>query len=155
MPLMPYIDLRFNGRKKCEASSLRQQGTKIPVVRTSEHNGAFPTRLTKSRSIKEMLSLIGKSHPLRVFYLLFNCHAIRARPIRATCAHPELVPPTPREDFFHLQLGNRPKDSIRVDRSHGLQRTLQIRRLSPFGWVERLRPILIFRVRVPARRISR
>ena len=72
--------------RTCEAPPLRQQGTKFPAVRTSEHNGVFPTRLTKSRSIEEELSLIGNSHPLRAFYLI-NCHAIRARPIRATCAH--------------------------------------------------------------------
>ena len=84
---MPYIDLRFNGRKKCEASSLRQQGTKIPEVRTSEHIGAFPTRLTKNRPIEEELSLIGKSHAPCVPCLLFNYHAVHTRPIRATRAH--------------------------------------------------------------------
>ena len=59
------------------------------VRRTSEHNGAFPARPTKSRSIKKELSSIGKSHPLRVLMYLINCHAICARPIRATrtCAH--------------------------------------------------------------------
>ena len=58
-----------------------------PRVRTSEHNGAFPARPTKSRSIKKELSSIGKSHLLRVLMYLINCHAICARPIRATRAH--------------------------------------------------------------------
>ena len=104
--------------------------------------------------MEEELSLISKSHPPRVFYLLFNCHTVRAPPIRATRAHPELFNPTPREYFFHLQLGDRTKNGIRIDRSHVLERTLQIRRLSPVGWVERPRSILIFRVRVPSQRIN-
>ena len=90
-------------------------------------HGDIPTRLTGSISIEEVLSLISKSHPPRVFYLFFNRHTVRARPIRATRAHPELVHPPSREYFFHLQLGNRTKNSIRVDRSHGLERTLEIR----------------------------
>jgi len=67
----------------------------IEISTVLEGGASFPTRPTKSTYTEEKRTLFGKSHHPRVFYPLFNYNAVRARPIRATHAHPDLVPLRP------------------------------------------------------------
>ena len=100
-PVKYPIDLCLGGRvlstlsKKCKVFSLCQERAPRFVMRTLEDSGSFPTRPTRSTSIEEEWTLFGRPYPPRVFYPFFDCNAICASRIRATRAHPDLVPLRP------------------------------------------------------------